>query len=418
MLLRERVVQCAALLRQQVLPPAGRGGGYRGSAASILCVVALSRLATQYLLFDSLVPASTGSDAREWCHLADQVAAGHWPDMERAPLWPAVLGAWRATVGTGLAHVRLLQALLDGCTALVIHSLVRPRMGPAAALAACAIWGLHPLCAWVASDALREPLLSLTIVLSVWALVRAAEVPGRATGAAAGVLLGLAALGKAALLGLPLVVAPWLWRRDRAGTIAMLAAFLLTLSPWTVHNALETGLPLPVSTDRGGVSFFVGNYLPSEGRWEGPDAAGWRSYLASLPRPETPRQVVLQDLRLYRDGLVTMGMSPLATAATWARKALRFWFASASGTHDTAIAVLQGTLLLVALVGATRLARHPAATTLRGPLLLTPAYFYAVHVASYANVRFSLALVPLLAVMACVLVTPPADEGSPSPPSY
>src|SRR3990172_6838685 len=99
--------------------------------------------------------------------------------------------------------------------------------------------------------------------LSVRAMLWAAERPVWRNLALAGVLIGLANLTHSTALLLPLLFAGWLLlslglRRGAPRAGLFLAAFVLTLAPWTLHNYIKYNELIPIAA-HGGTNLYYAN---------------------------------------------------------------------------------------------------------------------------------------------------------------
>jgi 4-amino-4-deoxy-L-arabinose transferase-like glycosyltransferase len=177
---------------------------------------------------------------------------------------------------------------------------------------------LHPSFVLLSTDVQSEPLFQLFLLLSGICLLMAADKPSAKAAAAAGAILGLAALTRPSAMALaPLLAAPLLDRRHPprvglrlAGTA--LLGFLVSLAPWTVRNALRFHELIPVS-DAGGVSLYSGN-------------SGWtRSFYQVSNRDEYVRWLESfdRDLQARLARMEKAGrLSPGRRSAAFARMAI------------------------------------------------------------------------------------------------
>ena len=182
---------------------------------------------------------------------------GFLPDVPSAytqPLYAWFLAAlyWpldRSWVVVGLAQVAVAVA-----TALVVLAigtrLASVRVGVLAALVAT----LHPYAVWHDVHVNREILDGLLAALVVLLALVAAERRSWPYALATGAVAGLAVLGNARLVLLPLVLAPYVaWRvRPAGGAVAVGALVVLgaiaVTAPWVVRNDVVIGCPT-ITTD-------------------------------------------------------------------------------------------------------------------------------------------------------------------------
>ena len=139
--------------------------------------------------------------------------------------------------------VGVAQTLLAVATALLVYELGRRVVSPRAALVAALLATWSPYLVWhdvhVNREIVDQPVAVALVLLAVVAAERRSWPFAAASGAAAGV----AVLGNARLLGIPIVLAAFLlWRRAGALTAASaIAASALVVAPWVVRNEVQVG---------------------------------------------------------------------------------------------------------------------------------------------------------------------------------
>ena len=139
--------------------------------------------------------------------------------------------------------VGVAQALLAVATALLVYELARRVVSPRAAVLAAVVATLSPYLVWhdvhVNREIVDQPLAVALVLLAIVA----AERRSWPLAAAAGAVAGLAVLGNARLVGVPLVLAGFLlWRRAGAAAAAsVVAASALVVAPWVVRNEVQVG---------------------------------------------------------------------------------------------------------------------------------------------------------------------------------
>ena len=224
------------------------------------------------------------------------LAGIYWPFGHS---WPAV----------GLAQTAV--AVLTALVVLAIGTLLRSlAIGTVAAL----ITTLHPYVVWHDVHANREVLDGLVLaVLVLLALVAHADGAFPSV-ALAGVVAGIAILGNARLVLLPLVLAPFVvWRiRPRGRAVAAALVFVLAaavaVSPWVIRNRVQVGCST-IETDTR--ALWKANNLNTydvlaRGGWidDVPNLAGappWPELAADLTREGKPTSVdECAQMRLYR----------------------------------------------------------------------------------------------------------------------
>ncbi len=168
----------------------------------------------------------------------------------KPPLY-AYLLSWFYQAGLSMTGILILQMLTGAVTVLLTFAIGRLVFLPRVALAGALITALLPILPFFETQLLAE---SWTTALTLGALLLVLRVVyGRTqavgrTLAAAGLLMGVAALGRPNLMLLVAGVAVWLWLLGRsdgpaAGRVKgispiglLLAGFLIAVSPATFHN--------------------------------------------------------------------------------------------------------------------------------------------------------------------------------------
>lgn len=379
--------------------------------------------------------------------LARRVAAGRWlgdAPFFYGPLYPYLLGLLYAIAGPVPAAARAVQLVLGALACVPVFWLGRRlfdrRVGLLAA-AATAVYGPWLL---LSGSLLYDQFAPLLVTLFLLAALRARESGRLRDHAAAGVLLGLAALGRAnVLLWLP-VAALLAWREGRgargadpgragpgdrargcgpaAGAAsarpaawrawgALAVACGLTLAPAALHN-LAAGDAVPLTTN-GGLNFLIGNGPDAMGGFRQPagldlqaDPTGQRAAEAAAGRTLRPSEVSAHFLRAAGDHARA---HPGAWLVLLARKVALFWNA-----HELAqienyefqrtvsptlrrLPPLFGWLAPLALVGLAVAWRRGGAHVVMGAFLA--AYTLSIALFFVAG-RYRLAVVPLVAVYA------------------
>jgi hypothetical protein len=284
-------------------------------------------------------------------------AADHVPVLVHGPVVPLLLAPLVAVLGPGaLDHVAWLAALFATLAAVATARLGARLLSPAVGAAAAGLLTWSPLMLRAVHHDLTMPLGAWLLALALDGLLRA-----RPHAARAGAAVAIAALVRPELALAAPFLAPFAgraWPRFALAAIALLA-------PWMAHVWLATGSPF----------FSLSSYLLI-------------GYVGGRP-----------DLTVLRDFRLTPQVWPGALAATlpelwqkWAatwRLALTGMFLSPSGGT--------GWLVPVGVLGAVQASasrRFVAAGLL---LALIP---FAVMTATYADGRFTVAVLPVMALLA------------------
>jgi len=335
--------------------------------------------------------------------IAQTIRDGHYDDVTRGPVYPlvvAVLGRPRA--------VKVVQAFLDTLTCALVFWLAGRLSQPSASprkpsgqvlqpsILAAWLWAVYPMAIWRVAFINKEIVVTSLLMAYVCVQLTAWRDDKPWRWLAAGALLGVVNLCKPTFLLLPSVV---LVMRPRRGLL-VLAAMLAVVAPWTVRNWLVTGGEfLPVATEQGGLTTFVGNYQPTAGLWEGADKIRWQGEVERIQRQNTEASVVALDRAFYRETWKQMAADPLVAVELIVRKCGRFWFLSAARREQAASILIQATYLALAVIGLWRCRPWGTAQTL---MVVPVLYVMLVHALSYADLRFSLPVMPLVCGFAAV----------------
>jgi len=286
---------------------------------------------------------------------ADSVRPGR-PTAFRPPGFPVLLagvykvaGVERAQEARRVVPARIVQAVLGTLIVGLVGLLAAQLWDRRVSLVAMALAAVYLPLILVGGSVMSEPLFAALELGALAAAIahRRSRHPLRLA-LLAGVLAGLAILTRAnaGVLLAPLAVALWdgrprLSRRALAPPVVLVAVAALTVSPWTIRNAMVFHSFIPVSTQAG--SALAGTYNDAA-RADRENPASWRS-LKKVP-----------DYRhLYRRLAVTpepVLESRLRTAAL-----------SYARAHPSYVAKvgLWNTLRMLDLAG-LRWSRHTAAT--------------------------------------------------------
>jgi len=189
------------------------------------------------------------------------------------PVYPAFLGAvFRAVPRYDFWVVRLMQAIIDSITALLIWRLARRLISPAAGWWAAGIWAIYGAAIYKCGE-LNTEICSIALsVLLVWVLVRAHDDPRRGRLLLAGALGAVLVLTKASTSVLfPVLLAGWLWAKKARlkealpQALIMAAAFALLMAPWLLTVWLRFHTLSLRDPAYAGANLRSSNILESEG---------------------------------------------------------------------------------------------------------------------------------------------------------
>lgn len=133
----------------------------------------------------------------------DTVTNGVW-DFAYGTEWNTISGAMPDPADLDAA--RRTNALVGAITVVLVFFIAASLAGTVAATTAGLLLALHPLHIWIASQALADQLLILTVASAILTIIRLAERPTRGKALLLGVLLGLGGATKLSpmLLSFPL----------------------------------------------------------------------------------------------------------------------------------------------------------------------------------------------------------------------
>jgi 4-amino-4-deoxy-L-arabinose transferase-like glycosyltransferase len=389
----------------------------KSASAAILPLILLLALALRLgavLVLGAGAPAVNDKHQR-YDPIARSLLAGEGfsrdgrPSAASPPVYPLLLAAVYATFGESDRNARIALAVVDTATVGLVFALGLGLLGRREAVLAGGAAAVLPYSIFQTLMAGSDVPFLFLHTAGLLLLGRAwIEDRGR-WWAAAGALFGLATLCRAVPLLLPAALAALLLlagrgsRRHRAGRAALLvAAFAAVVAPWIVRNALVFDRFVPVQ-QLGGFHLFLGTVDTEGERWQGP----YRG----------PTDPLDQDAYLARRAWEKIRRDPAGYAGRLAYRTVRMWNKTHSGRFETALAVVNGTLLALAALG---VALHRRRRRLL-PLLAVLAYFVAVHTVLMSIFRYLLPVVPILLVLAAVPVArwlpwPGGDDGGPAWP--
>jgi len=330
--------------------------------------------------------------------IAETIRQGHYTDLTRGPIYPVVV-AVAGSPGT----VKILQAVLDTATCWLVWWLAATlsKTGRSrSALLAAWLWAIYPFAIWRVAFLNKEVVLAFLLAAYICLQVIALRHQKLWQWLAAGGLLGVVNLCKPMFLAWPVVIIAFaiLHRISFVRIAGLIVAMVLIVAPWTYRNYRLTGGEfLPVATERGGLTTFIGNYQPTLGLWEGPGKPRWMAAVAEVESAHAGDSVVELDRAFYRAAFREMSEHPLKALKLFLRKCGRFWFESAARREQAGAAVIQGLYLSLLIVALWRCRSWNLETIV---ILTLIGYVMLMHALSYADLRFSLPVMPAVCVLA------------------
>ena len=365
---------------------------------SCLLAALLLRLAFVFVGFPILQQRwNLREDGDGYGLIAQSIREGDYTDVTRGPVYPVFV----TLAGSPLA-VKFLQALLDTATCWLVF-LLAGRNWKAAAL-----WAVYPLAIWRVAFINKEVVLTVLLTGYVYVQLLAWRRGKLWQWLTAGGLLAVVNLCKPTFLVWPLVVIAlvFLHRGSILHVMAMFAAMVVIIVPWTWRNYMVTdGAFLPVATEQGGMTTFIGNYQRTLGLWEGPGKPIWMLAVARIKAEHPGASVIELDRAFYVAALDQIHRNPGKACELFARKCWRFWYLSAARREQVLSFVVQAGYLTLLGIGLWRRWPWSLETALMLALVM---YVMLIHALSYADMRFSLPVMPLICALAAAAFHPTA----------
>ena len=367
-------------------------------------------------------PARLRGDEPGYEGLAYWLLKGHffeWPG--RTPVYPFFVAGYYAIFGRSPASVVYVQAFLGATVIPLTFILARRFTGPQSSLVAAGLIALHPSLILhvrlVQTEVLYTPLILLTVLGLLWALER----PRWQNFGLAGALLAITNLCRPTAMLLPVIVPllmprEWLLKRKIALFVAYLGAIIVITAPWTYHNyrTHKTFLIYSVSTAllwQGSPEFYHLAYeqLPKRDMIQ-----IWKEELNPARNGGHDPFTIEGDRYFTKRGIASILREPLVYLWYCLQKAVFFWFGNPLSdwpyhaifnveamrpffSPQRIVGIFASRLLPVFAVLGMIVLRHRWRDFL--PLLLVCGYFTLIHALTYAEVRYSEPLHPILAVV-------------------
>lgn len=332
----------------------------RRSAVAVFLASLLLRLGYLGLVYegpDSLRRPDSPSYETYAAWLAGEIPPGEKPTRTlavRTPGYPALLAAFRLSLGADPLWPVLGQALLDSLTCVLVAWLaatLNPRLGLLAGLLAAANLNMIAVSALL----LSETCFLFLLVASLLAVVRFMDRPGAGLAAIAGLAFGASLLVRPAFQYFPPLLIGTLFvaargrhiGAPRAAAYAALAALaiVLTVMPRLVHNAREFG--------HASLSSAAGTHLL---RWTLPQTRRWAEGVPA----EQGQQEAMQRLQseLARQGLEGPSANPFEAGRQKAEVAqAALWEVGLAGMLEAWALSIPVLMAAPSLVGVPQIAR-------------------------------------------------------------
>ncbi len=375
--------------------------GWKKAALAVIVLAVVARLA--FLLI--VTPRLDGVywDGDGYLNYATKLREDRWEEVHRPPVYVALCAVLQLLPGETLTWVRALNVLMDVGIVWLILRHGKHLAGPKAAILGAALYAIYPLALWRMSYANSEIIATLTLTGLLVAYERLSVNRRWFHWAAAGAAFAVLLLVKDLYKFLPAVLLVyWLWkfrtepRRVCFGFAVWAVATAIVVAPWTYRNYRVTGELIPIAAGLSGKAMFIGNHVPSEGRWVGEYEHLWRESLREFEEANpdlTPKE---KDRELTAATLKHIRENVSGWLTILPKKAFRFWFVPASETRIALTIAVQLAFLGLALLGAIR-ARDRLGSLLLPGLVL--GYTWALYTLSYSCVRFSLIAMPWVCLL-------------------
>jgi hypothetical protein len=355
-----------------------------------LLVALVARLVFAFCLFPIFQQRwHLREDGDDYGALAQTMREGHYDDVTRGPVYPAFVA-----VAGSPALVKFLQALLDTATCFLVFLIARRNWK------AAALWAVYPFAIWRVGFISKEVVATFLLAAYVSTQLQALRNGKIRAWLAAGGLLALVNLCKPTFLAWPLLVLAlaFLHRVPLLRVAALLAGMVVVIAPWTWRNYVVThGAFLPVATERGGVTTFIGNYQPTLGLWEGPGKPLWLQATEEIKEQHAGASVVELDHVYYAAAWKEIFSNPVKAAEICLRKCVRFWCLGAKRREEYSSVIIQLAYLGAMGLGLRRRWPWDLEVVLMLSLIV---YVMLIHALTYADLRFSIYVMPFVCVLA------------------
>jgi len=290
----------------------------RSTAAAIVVVVAAApRLLVLARERETILDEFVDKSDRFATTLVDHGTFGFLPGVPSAytqPLYGWFLAGLYWPFGRSWLAVGIAQILIAVMTALVVFAIGARLRSPGVGLVAATIATLHPYVVWHDVHLNREVLDGLALALLALCALAAYERRSLPLAAATGAIAGVAILGNARLLLLPIAIAVYVAWRSPFGQALTAAALVIgmaavVVAPWVVRNKVQVGC-YAITTDSRAL-WKANNEntrgVLDHGGWIDdvpalPGAPPWPEYAADLTLAGKPTTVdECAQMRLYRD---------------------------------------------------------------------------------------------------------------------
>lgn len=368
-----------------------------------------------------------GKGTLEYETIARNVALGHGfvlkPGGEtilwRPPFYIYLIACFHKYFEYPYNYVVVFQMVLNSLTCVLTYKIGKKIFNwPIGFLSALTL-ACYPFFTINSYRIMPESLFSFLLAIFMFFLVRGYQKLTWKHIIGFGILLGIATLTKASIQFFPILFGGILllfgkdqgaiWQRLK-NMVLLIGATFLIISPWTIRNYFVAKEFILLDTS-GGYTFWIGNRIATDGYDDDPlpkekyeEVKREIAHILSLPYKEgfnlsnTAWGSGANSFKLYREGIKNIIHNPGQTGLLWIKKLYRFWFQYIGGgsNYQVLIFALQGMLLVFSGVGIYFCIKNKIIIL---PLLSLIFYFLVIHMASTANARYSIPVIPYVIIL-------------------
>ena len=333
------------------------------------------------------------------------------PTTYRAPVYPFVLGLVNVLVADIGTTTLLVNCLASSLTCTLLGVLAAHIFGRNRALLLSMPATFFPLSVYYCTNALSDTFFALTIILYVVLALTMLADPSVSRAILAGGALGVATLTKGILVPFPLLFLGYAaLRRPRAFKAVFTSSIVSVglVAIWSARKYVVSGHVIPVSVGPGW-SMLSGNYMIEVSRdahtavkygearaLKRINATCGGSYTYGSLRPaghwDIPHET---DSLFFREALLMFREDPLLLPRKLGINAFRFWYFSNSPWKCHANLAVNGSVVLLALVGMFRVYRR-AHRSVEFTVIVSLFFILVYSVVNVSSSRYGLPIVLLL----------------------
>ncbi|MDO8446995.1 MAG: glycosyltransferase family 39 protein [Deltaproteobacteria bacterium] len=264
-------------------------------------------------------------DAKDEDSWGREIAAGDWVGKEkgvfyRDPLYAYLLGTTYAVFGHKLWLIRVIQAVIDSTTCLLLYFLGRMIFNPAVGLTTALLSSLYGPFIWYQGLIEKTTLMIFLTTLFLLATLRAIETPGKRQWFLSGLTLGLAVMTRGnMLIFAPAIIMFYLLSEKKLSSFPrrlilmsiFFAGLMTVLIPVAVRN-LVYGKAFVLTVPSIGLNFYIGN---------NPSAVGIHTPIPSL---RTIPEKEAEDAASIASMAVGKVLTPSEVSSFWLNKGVAF----------------------------------------------------------------------------------------------